>query len=306
MGTPDFAAVILKYVLGWSGGKVVAVYTQPDRPCGRGQKIKESPVRKLATENGLRVLQPENFKSEQTVNELALLRPDYILVAAYGLILPQRVLDCALHMPLNVHASLLPRYRGAAPIQRAIINGEVVTGISIMQMTRGLDSGPVLLQRAMGIDISDTAGKLHDDLAHMGGELAVEAMEGLDSGKVKPMVQDDSKATYAPKLAKHEGFIDWNQTAKQVHDRIRGLFPWPGSYFDWTGPGDKPLRIQVFPGMTGPDKPQGISAGTMLGTHDGFLQIACADKIYLVPRVKPEGGREMDAGSFECGFLSKC
>ncbi len=305
MGTPDFARIILEYLLQWPSGNVSAVYTQPDRPCGRGRRLKAPPVKELAQERGLKVLQPDNFNQEHQVNELAAFRPDYLLVAAYGLILPERVLATASKMALNVHASLLPKYRGAAPIQRAVINGETLTGISIMLMTRGLDSGPVLLQKALKIDTQDTAGKLHDDLAHMGGKLLIETLEGLETGTVKPVAQDESRTTYAPKLTKQDGLIDWHQPARIVHDRIRGLFPWPGSFFYWTGPGQKQIRLQVFPGRIGPDKPADTPAGAIMGTRDGFLQIACMDKIYLVPRVKPGNSRVMDARSFECGFLSK-
>ncbi|RQD64734.1 MAG: methionyl-tRNA formyltransferase [Desulfonatronovibrio sp. MSAO_Bac4] len=306
MGTPDFAQTILSRVLKWPGGDVVAVYTQPDRPCGRGRKIKCSPVKELALENDIKVFQPENFRNDSDFNQLIDLKPDFLLVAAYGLILPQRVLDTARSLPLNVHASLLPKYRGAAPIQRAIMNGEVVTGVSIMRMTKGLDSGPVLLQRAMGIDINDTAGKLHDDLAWMGGEMLVEALEGYEKGILSLMEQNESLVTYAPKLTKQDGFIDWNQPAWNIHNQIRGLFPWPGSYFDWDKPDGKNIRLQVFPGKVGPVRPDNIAAGTVMGVADGLLQIACADKIYLIPRVKPGNSREMDARSFECGFLSKC
>ncbi len=306
MGTPDFARIILEYVLEWPAGRVAAVYTQPDRPCGRGRRIKASPVKELALERGLKVLQPENFRDQTLVDELASFRPDYLLVAAYGLILPERVLATPSHMPVNVHASLLPRYRGAAPIQRALINGEHFTGVSTMLMTRGLDSGPVLLQEKTDIGADDTAGKLHDDLAHMGGRLLTATLEGLVKGTVNPVAQDERLATYAPKLTKQDGLLDWNLPARKIHDRVRGLFPWPGSYFDWTGPGQKKIRLQIFPGRIGPGKPADIIPGTIMGTSSGFLQIACQDNIYLVPRLKPGSSREMDARSFECGFLSKC
>lgn len=306
MGTPDFARIILEFVLKWPGGEVVAVYTQPDRPCGRGRKLKAPPVKELALDKDIHVLQPENFKDEQEVNRLSSFRPDYLLVAAYGLILPEKVLAAASRIPLNVHASLLPLYRGAAPIQWALINGEALTGISIMVMTRGLDAGPVVLQRSMKIDASDTAGKLHDDLAHMGGKMLVEAMEGLEKGTLSPVEQDESRATYAPRLSKKDGLIDWNQPAQKIHNRIRGLFPWPGSFFDWTGPGGRKIRLMIFPGKVGLEKPAGVRPGSITGTKNGFLEIACKDKYYLVPRVKPDGSRDMDAASFECGFLKRC
>jgi methionyl-tRNA formyltransferase len=306
MGTPDFARTILEYVLEWPGGEVVAVYTQPDRPCGRGRKLKAPPVKELALEKKIQVLQPENFRNDHEVDRLSSFRPDYLLVAAYGLLLPENVLAAASCMPLNVHASLLPMYRGAAPIQRAIINGETRTGISIMLMTKGLDSGPVVLQRSLNIKDSDTAGSLHDALAHMGGKMLAEALEGLEKGELEPARQDEILATYAPKLSKQEGLINWNQPARMIHNRIRGLFPWPGSFFDWTGPGGRKIRLMVFPGRVGPEKPSEIKPGSITGTRDGFLQIACADRYYLVPGIKPEGSRAMDATGFECGFLKRC
>ncbi|WP_045216757.1 methionyl-tRNA formyltransferase [Desulfonatronovibrio magnus] len=306
MGTPDFARIILEYVLNWSGGDVVAVYTQPDRPCGRGRNIRCSPVKELSEEKGIELQQPENFKQDSEVKKLSSYQPDFLLVAAYGLILPQKVLDIPREMPLNVHASLLPKYRGAAPIQRAIMNGEVVTGISIMRMTRGLDSGPVLLQRAMGIDINDTAGKLHDDLAHMGGRMLVESLESLQKGTVALMEQNENLVSYAPKLSKEEGRINWHLPSKDIHNLVRGLNPWPGSFFDWTKPDGQVVKLQIYPGKVGPDKPEDIVPGTVMGVRDGFLEIAALDKVYLTPRVKPGSSREMDAKSFECGFLSKC
>ncbi len=306
MGTPDFARIVLEYLLQWPQAAVAGVYTQPDRPCGRGRKTTPSPVKELALEKGLKVFQPCGFKEPGAVEELTGLAPDYLAVAAYGLILPQTVLDCAAVMPLNVHASLLPKYRGAAPIQRAIINGESATGISIMRMTRGLDCGPVILQRAMGIGIDDTAGSLHDDLAHMGGQLLVEAMQGINQGLLKEMEQDEALATHAPKLTKQEGLIDWNQPARVIHNRIRGMHPWPGAYFDWQGPGQKTIRLHVRPGRIGRDNSDKTSPGTILGLEGENLAIACQDRIYLVSSVKPENSREMDARGFECGYLSRC
>lgn len=306
MGTPDFARIVLEYLLQWPQASVEAVYTQPDRPCGRGRKLKPSPVKELALERGLSIFQPCGFKEPGAVEKLAGIAPDYLAVAAYGLILPQSVLDTAAVMPLNVHASLLPRYRGAAPIQRAIINGDAATGISIMRMTRGLDCGPVILQRAMGIGIEDTAGSLHDDLAHMGGQMLVEAMQAINQGLFKEIKQDEALATHAPRLSKQEGLIDWNQPARVIHNRIRGMHPWPGAYFDWQGPGQKNIRLHVRPGRIGKEKPDEVKPGTISGLEDDRLAIACQDRMYLVSAIKPENGREMDARGFECGYLSRC
>ncbi|MBG0777341.1 MAG: methionyl-tRNA formyltransferase [Desulfovibrionaceae bacterium] len=318
MGTPGFAATILNYVLGWDGGEVVAVYTQPDRPCGRGQVCAPSEVKTLALEHGLDVFQPENFKSEDALAGFEALGADVGLVAAYGLILPQRVLDAPRHGCINVHGSLLPRYRGAAPIQRAIVDGEQVTGVTIMQMEAGLDSGPILLQRAVGIGIDDTASDLHDELADMGGRLLIEALKHLVAGTLPRLEQDDERATYAPKLAKSEGEVDWNRPARDIHNRIRGLHPWPGAYFFWTRPAKGPgagerLRICLEPGVVGLplDREPGlehlagkaIAPGTIVAERDGRLGMACADAVYWLPVLRPQGKKPMDGRAFACGYL---
>jgi methionyl-tRNA formyltransferase len=306
MGTPDFAATILTRLLTWEGGEVVGVYTQPDRPCGRGRVCKPSAVKQVALEQGLPVFQPVNFKDEADRSELADLQPDLLVVAAYGLILPQSVLDIPGLGAVNVHASLLPKYRGAAPIQRVIMDGEQVTGITIMQMEAGLDSGPMLLQRALAIGMDDTAASLHDELADMGGRLLVEALDRMAQGTLKPIEQDHDRATYAPKLEKKEGLIDWNRPAGEIHDRIRGLYPWPGSWFDWDAIPGKPVRLTLFPGRVGRERTADEVPGTILGEEEGSLAIACADRIYLLPRVKPASGKPMDAKAFLCGYMSRC
>ncbi len=306
MGTPVFARTILEHLLNWRKGMVVGVYTQPDRPSGRGRVLVSSPVKELALHHDLPVFQPSDFKSGDELERLAALEPDYLVVAAYGLILPEDVLRTARVMPLNVHASLLPRYRGAAPIQRAIINGERQTGISIMKLTQGMDEGPVLMARSLDIEDNDTSMSLHDKLASLGGELLVQVLDSLEQGLIVPREQDHSRAVYAPKLTKEEGLIHWGRPALEVHNRIRGMFPWPGAYFDWIQPGGRTLRIKVSPGKIGGDKPGGMSPGTITGVKNGYLGIACQDKIYLIPRVQPESGKEMSAQSFYCGFLQKC
>lgn len=306
MGTPDFAATILKHTLRWSGGTVAGVYTQPDRPCGRGQSCKPSAVKMLALEEGLDIYQPVNFKDDSTVEELKALKPDVLLVAAYGLILPQRVLDIAPHGAINVHASLLPKYRGAAPIQRAIMSGDPVTGITIMQMERGLDSGPALLQRAMAIGIDDTAGTMHDQLADLGGRLLVEALDLLVKGGLHPKPQDDSLATHAHKLTKAEGIVDWNQPAKAVHAHIRGITPWPGAYFTLHRQDQKDLRVAITPGTIGEQLEEPAVPGTVLGLTEGKLAIATADRTYLVDSLKPANKKPMTAEAFYCGYLAQC
>jgi methionyl-tRNA formyltransferase len=306
MGTPDFAAASLKHLLDWGGCDVVGVYCQPDRPCGRGQVCTPPPVKLLAMAARLPVIQPLNFKDQADVDQLAALEPDLLLVAAYGLILPQSVLDIPRLGAINVHASLLPEYRGAAPIQRAIMDGRPVTGITIMRMEAGLDTGDILLQRSRAIGIMDTAQTLHDELAEMGGKLLVDALEKMDQGRLVRIPQDHARATYAAKLSKEEGRIDWNQPILAVHNRIRGLFPWPGSWFDWNGMPGKTLRLTVHPGTIGDPLPEGVQPGEIHGVADDNVLIACADRLYAVPIIKPANSKPLRGREFYCGYLSRC
>jgi methionyl-tRNA formyltransferase len=307
MGTPDFAAASLAALAAYPGCEVAGVYTQPDRPCGRGRECKPSPVKKLALERGFPVFQPVNFKSQEDIAALAALEPDVLAVAAYGLILPQAVLDIPRIAPLNVHASLLPRYRGAAPIQAAILNGDFVTGITIMRMEAGLDTGPMLLQRSLRIGHDEHAGDIHDQLAELGGMLLVETLERLGSGRIAEMPQDDALASYAPKLTKDDGRIDWTRPAQEVHNRIRAMHPWPGAFFTWEG-GRRPVRLTVMPGSIGRELAEGEEPGRIIGHEEaeGRLAIACADKVYLTPGVKPEGKKLLGAEEFCCGYLNAC
>ncbi len=304
MGTPAFAATILGHALGWPGGRVVGVYAQPDRPCGRGLECRPPETKVLALRHGLPVFQPENFKGPEARAELAALAPDLLLVAAYGLILPQAVLDIPRLGAVNVHASLLPKYRGAAPIQRAIMAGETMTGVSIMQMDKGLDTGDVLLVREHPIGPDTDAASLHDELAELGGRALAAALDRIAAGRAVRAPQDNSQATYAPKLRKEEGCIDWTRTAAAVHNQVRGVHPWPGAYFFWSAPGrPKPLRLALAPGRPGGPRPLDATPGTILGEEEGMLAIACADRVYLTPAVKPEGRKEMGATAFVCGYL---
>ncbi|XXJ21464.1 methionyl-tRNA formyltransferase [Desulfovibrio caledoniensis] len=306
MGTPDFAAEALSTLLKFDAADVIGVYTQPDRPCGRGRQCKPSAVKQVALENDIPVYQPVNFKDQADVDQLAALEPDVLVVAAYGLILPQSVLDIPAILPLNIHASLLPRWRGAAPIQRSIENGDVVTGISIMKMEAGLDTGPVMVQRALRIGYNDHAGTIHDELAKLGGICICEALARLQTGAYDLKPQDDSLATYARKLEKQEGEIDWSQSAESIHNRIRAMYPWPGAFFDWTNPEGKVLRLHVTPGEVSEETTQQIAPGTVLGEMDGKLAITTADRIYLTPEVKPQGKKGMDATAFTCGYMKEC
>jgi len=335
-GTPDFAAHILRDLVQSHGVAVQAVLTQPDRPCGRGRICKPSPVKELALAQALPVMQPESLRGEQVRDELAALDSDFFVVAAYGLLLPRAILDLPRHGALNVHASLLPRHRGASPIQTALLQGDIVTGVSIMRMVQALDAGPVGLQRALGIDINDTAQTLHDQLAALGGRLLLEALDRHRQGVLCWQEQDHSLATYAPRLTKSQGEINWNQPARAVHNHVRAMHPWPGAFFhlpqpatpdqtstpgqtstpDQTskpGQATKPVqssrpspsgrRVGILPGSIGDPLQPGQSPGTFLGVQQGGLAIACADRAYLVPRLRPSHAREMDAQGFYCGYL---
>lgn len=310
MGTPDFAAKSLRALINWPGAQVLCVYTQPDRPCGRGQECTPPPVKLAALEAGLEVRQPLNFKAGADVEALRALDFDVLVVAAYGLILPQAVLDAPKFMPMNVHASLLPRWRGAAPIQRCLEAGDLVTGITIMKMELGLDSGPILLQRALRIAEGDHAGALHDELADMGAEALLEALARLPLGRLTRLPQDEALVTHAPKLRKDEGLIDWNREAETLHNHIRAMHPWPGAFFDWEQAPGKVLRLTIEPGVIGEDAPAGVTPGTILGLRDTDagqrLAIATADKVYLVPRLTPRGKKAQDAAAFACGYLKTC
>ncbi|OIO04870.1 MAG: methionyl-tRNA formyltransferase [Desulfovibrionaceae bacterium CG1_02_65_16] len=310
MGTPDFAAASLRALVAWPGAEVLRVYTQPDRPCGRGQECTPSPVKRLALAHGIELRQPLNFKNDADVAELAALAFDVLVVAAYGLILPQAVLNAPRLMPVNVHASLLPRWRGAAPIQRCIEAGDLVTGITIMKMELGLDSGPILLQRALRIADGDTAGSLHDELADMGAETLLDALTRLPQGRLMQLPQDEARVTHAAKLSKDEGLVDWSMPAEKLHNHIRAMHPWPGAFFDWEQTPGKVLRLSIEPGVIGETPPQGAQPGTILGlaaTPAGpRLAIAAADKTYLVARITPRGKKPQDAQAFACGYLKAC
>lgn len=234
-GTPDFAAASLQALIDNADSnnyEIVGVYTQPDRPSGRGQKLVASPVKQLALQHQIPVFQPVNFKQKEEIETLKSLEADLMIVAAYGIILPKVVLDTPSFGCINVHASLLPRWRGAAPIHRALIAGDKTTGITIMQMDVGLDTGDILLKSQCHITNEDTSGSLHDKLSLLGGDALVDALEKMRKGQLTPEKQDDNLANYAAKLTKQEGAIDWSLPAIELDLRIRGLSPWPGSFMD--------------------------------------------------------------------------
>jgi len=283
-GTPDFAATALKALL-QAGHDIVGVYCQPDRPAGRGRKLVPGPVKQVALDADIPVFQPLSLKPEEAQQELASLKPDVMIVAAYGLILPKAVLDIPAHGCLNIHASLLPRWRGAAPIHRAIAAGDTETGITIMQMDEGLDTGAMLLKVITPIHSEDTGGSLHDRLADMGGEAIVEALAKLANGELTDEPQNDNEACYAHKLSKEEGHIDWHTSATDIERLVRAFNPWPGTFTDL---GDQRIRIHMAQALT---ETSDKAPGTVLHRERDGIDIACGAGTLRVTRVQLPGTR---------------
>lgn len=283
-GTPDFAARHLQALLE-TDHEIVAVYTQPDRPAGRGQKLVASPVKQLAVEQGIPVHQPVRLKDADAQATLASLTPDLLIVVAYGLILPQAVLDIPRLGCINSHASLLPRWRGAAPIQRAIEAGDAKTGVTVMQMEAGLDTGPMLLKVETPIDDHDTGASLHDRLAALGSQAVVNAVSRIAQTGLQGEVQDDALATYAHKLDKSESLLDWRRPAIELDRRIRAFFPWPGSHTTLGGAAVKVLEAAVGVGSGQP--------GQILEASREGLTVACGDGALILTRLQLAGGKPL-------------
>lgn len=297
-GTPDFAASALTALI-QSKHQVVAVYTQPDRPAGRGRKLRASPVKEVALENNIPVLQPETLKNSEAQDELRHFNADVMVVAAYGLILPQVVLDIPRLGCLNIHASLLPRWRGAAPIQRAIAAGDKESGITIMQMNAGLDTGDILQLFPCPILETDTGGDLHDRLAEIGAKAIVEVLEDLESEKLAPTVQDDALATYAHKLDKKEAQINWQQSASKIERLIRAFNPWPVAF---TLLNDKPLRIWQAQVLSENSE---LEAGTVIRCDKKGIDVSCDEGVLRLLKLQPSGSKAMDVASFMNGHVKQ-
>ncbi|MDD0844856.1 methionyl-tRNA formyltransferase [Pseudomonas sp. Gutcm_11s] len=283
-GTPEFAASHLQALLD-AGRDIVAVYTQPDRPAGRGQKLMPSPVKQLALQHGIAVYQPQTLRDPAAQAELATLNADLMVVVAYGLILPQVALDTPRLGCINSHASLLPRWRGAAPIQRAVQAGDASSGVTVMQMEAGLDTGPMLLKVSTTITADDTGGSLHDRLAQLGSAAVVEAITKLAAGELKGEVQDDSLATYAHKLNKDEARLDWSRPAKELERLVRAFNPWPICHSTLNGEPLKVLAAQLGEGNGAP--------GTVLAADKSGLTIACGEGALRLTRLQLPGGKPL-------------
>lgn len=300
-GTPEFALAALE-ALTASRHEVIAVYTQPDRPAGRGRQLNASPVKHFALNKTIFIQQPQTLKDTCVQAQLRAYDADVMVVAAYGLILPPSVLGIPRYGCLNLHASLLPRWRGAAPIQRAILAGDDETGITLMQMAPGLDTGDMLLRRTCPIAADDTAQRLHDRLARLSAEVLLEGLNALQAGELNPVVQDESLATYAPKLNKHEARLDWSLPATQLDRCVRAFNPWPVAHTLYQG---ESLRIWEAHSRAEPTQ---ASPGTVLAESETGIDVATGAGILCLKRLQRAGGKPMHVDDFlkARSFLGVC
>ena len=296
MGTPEFATSSLQRLID-RGEKVVAVITQPDRPKGRGQKLLSPPVKVLAAAHGIPVLQPTKVRAPEFIDVMRELSPDLIVVVAFGQILPKALLEIPRHGCINVHASLLPRYRGAAPINRCVIDGATETGVTTMLMDVGLDTGDMLLKKATPIGPDEDAQALHDRLALVGAEALAETLDLLAKAQLVPEKQDDQLSSYAPMLKKEEGLIDWDREPQAIRNMVRGLTPWPGAYTFLDGKTVKIYRCRVAGGSGAP--------GTVLQADRSGLVVACRGGSLLIEELQLEGKKRLSARDFLAGYNIK-
>lgn len=294
LGTPEFAVPSL-LALANSGHEIAAVFTQPDRPKGRGNQIAESPVKKAATELGIPVHQPERVRRPEVMETLRNLRADMMVVVGYGQIIPQAIIDLPRYGILNVHASLLPKYRGAAPIQWSVANGDAETGVTIMQIDAGLDTGDMLLKGVLAISPTETAPQLSQRLALLGADLLLEAIRGIEAGNIVREKQDEVAASYARILKKEDGLIDWSRHATEIYNRLRGFTPWPGAYSTFRG-----QQISVIAGHA-------LEGGNLkhgsIYSDGKRLLVACGENTSLqIDELQLAGKKRMQAGAFLNGY----
>jgi methionyl-tRNA formyltransferase len=296
MGTPEFACPTLQQLID-RGDEVVAVVTQPDRPKGRGQKMVPPPVKELAERYGIPVLQPQKVRAAEFVAVIKEMNPDVVVVVAFGQILPKAFLEIPRFGCINVHASLLPRYRGAAPLNWCIINGETETGVTTMLMDVGLDTGAMLLKKVTPIDPEEDTRSLHDRLSIVGAEALSETLDLLIAGEIVPEPQDDSLSCYAPMLKKEDGLIDWNKKPAIIKNRVRGMSPWPGAFTWLEGKMVKIYRVRSV------DEPQDgtETPGTVLRADRQGIVVACAGGALIIDELQLEGRKRLPAGDFLAG-----
>jgi methionyl-tRNA formyltransferase len=293
MGTAELACPPLAALHASPIAEVVGVVTQPDRPSGRKLKPQPSPVKQCALTLGLPVIQPETLRTPEALKQLAAFEADLFIVTAYGQILPQTVLDLPTHGALNIHASLLPRHRGAAPIQWAILDGDAETGITLMRMDAGLDTGDMITTAKTSITKSDTAETLHDRLAEMGAALLIQSLPAFLGGTLVTVSQDDSQSTYARKITKQDGRIDWTQPATNIHSQWRALTPWPGIYTELPTEKNRLLKIQATD-----ISPANGSAGEVLSADENGVLVGCGKQSLNLIKLQREGGRPLNAAEF--------
>lgn len=291
-GTPDFAAQHLKALIE-SNHQIIAAYTQPDRPAGRGKKLQASPVKQLALEHDIPVYQPENFKAQDDRDALAALKADVMVVVAYGLLLPQDVLDTPTHGCINVHGSLLPRWRGAAPIQRAIWAGDKETGVTIMQMNAGLDTGDMLHKVTYSIKPDDTSTTVYNALAESGPLALIDTLAAIESGNINPEPQDDTQANYAKKLSKQEALLDWTKPAAALAREVRAFNPWPVSYTVMQGKNVKVWQAEASADTTSAEP------GTVIVAEKNGIKVAAGDgSVFVITSLQPPGKKPMNCQDF--------
>ena len=294
MGTPDFAVPSLKALVE-AGHEIRGVFTQPDKPKNRGMKLQAPPIKEYALSVGLPVFQPAKLRDGEALGILKGLEPELIAVAAYGKILPVDILELPRLGCVNVHSSLLPKYRGAAPINWAILNGEDETGITIMVMAEGMDTGDILAQRATPIRIDENAAQLFDRLAQMGAGLLVETVAGVEAGTVKAIPQDESRASHAPMLSRDLSPMDWSRTARQLHDQVRGLYPWPAAVAVVDG-----VRCKILSTALAEDAGE-QAPGTVIQADKKGLRVACGSGALEILELQPDGKKAMAASAFLMG-----
>lgn len=293
MGTPDFASAILERLF-QEKYSVVGIFTMEDKPRGRHMKLTPPPVKVCAQEHGVPVFQPKSLRHGEGMPVLQEWKPDVIVVAAYGMILPPEVLHFPRFGCINVHASLLPKYRGAAPINKVILDGETETGVTTMQMDEGLDTGDILLSRSTPIGPNETAGELFDRLAVLGGDVLADTLRQMQAGTLHPTPQNDAEMTYAPMLSKKDSAIDWNRTAQEIHNQVRGLNPWPTASAVYQG---KPFKIHST-GLGAGRAPQGSLPGTLLAGKDRMFAVCGDGELLELLTVQPLGSRRMSASDY--------